>query len=599
MRRIKLMASALAVVLAVTSVCVPGNSADAAKKVKLNKKSVDLEAGKTVKISVKNGKKSAKVKWKSSKKSVARITKKSTKGNKAYARVKAVKKGTAKITAAYKLGKKTTKLTCTVKVGVADDNTAVASPSVAPAPGSTVTTAPASPTGAATETVAPTKAPDAEQSAKPTATTKPRVTRSPRPSATPTPTPEPQLVNPMRVDLSKVNIIGENGGSAEYNAETGTIDSAMPGIQGFILGDLISENIEKYPYVRVTYSLEGGDVNAYIADSEMTGDGKGQDAAGWSEEIKLNQYTMGEGTEETLLFGTKEIFGKKDDYIKALKFFNFGEDTSLSIKAITFFMDGRVNPQESFKAAYTNNEVTVDGIDDIAEGWADANEYNFVSKVSLEGGVVSTDTAASARFMYDDNNFYFFVYVTDSSIDNTSANNYERDGLEILFDEDCCKQEGANSSDWGEVNKDGFHYRATGLDAKSEVKEGLDPSTAAIQGGGTDGAKKTGIVVKYALTDTGYTMEGMIPFAGPKAGGEKIGLDLIVQDCKGGVRYNELYLTATDEAKVYWNNTSANFGAVDLVEHEAVNPDTPENPDTPDVPGEPIVPEPGETDSRR
>ncbi len=599
MRRIKLMASALAVVLAVTSVCVPGNSADAAKKVKLNKKSVNLEAGKTVKISVKNGKKSAKVKWKSSKKSVARITKKSTKGNKAYARVKAVKKGTAKITAAYKLGKKTTKLTCTVKVGIVDDNTAVASPSVAPAPGSTVTTAPASPTGAATETVAPTKAPDAEQSAKPTATTKPRVTRSPRPSATPTPTPEPQLVNPMRVDLSKVNIIGENGGSAEYNAETGTIDSAMPGIQGFILGDLISENIEKYPYVRVTYSLEGGAVNAYIADSEMTGDGKGQDAAGWSEEIKLNQYTMGEGTEETLLFGTKEIFGKKDDYIKALKFFNFGEDTSLSIKAITFFMDGRVNPQESFKAAYTNNEVTVDGIDDIAEGWADANEYNFVSKVSLEGGVVSTDTAASARFMYDDNNFYFFVYVTDSSIDNTSANNYERDGLEILFDEDYCKKEGANSSDWGEVNKDGFHYRATGLDAKSEVKEGLDPSTAAIQGGGTDGAKKTGIVVKYALTDTGYTMEGMIPFAGPKAGGEKIGLDLIVQDCKGGVRYNELYLTATDEAKVYWNNTSANFGAVDLVEHEAVNPDTPENPDTPDVPGEPTVPEPGETDSRR
>ena len=591
MRRIKLMASALAVVLAVTSVCVPGNSADAAKKVKLNKKSVNLEAGKTVKISVKNGKKSAKVKWKSSKKSVARITKRSTKGNKAYARVKAVKKGTAKITAAYKLGKKTTKLTCTVKVGVVDDNTAVASPSVAPAPGSTVTTAPASPTGAATETVAPTKAPDTEQSAKPTATTKPKVTRSPRPSATPTPTPEPQLVNPMRVDLSKVNIIGENGGSAEYNAETGTIDSAMPGIQGFILGDLISENIEKYPYVRVTYSLEGGAVNAYIADSEMTGDGKGQDAAGWSEEIKLNQYTMGEGTEETLLFGTKEIFGKKDDYIKALKFFNFGEDTSLSIKAITFFMDGRVNPQESFKAAYTNNEVTVDGIDDIAEGWADANEYNFVSKVSLEGGVVSTDTAASARFMYDDNNFYFFVYVTDSSIDNTSANNYERDGLEILFDEDCCKQEGANSPDWGEVNKDGFHYRATGLDAKSEVKEGLDPSTAAIQGGGTDGAKKTGIVVKYALTDTGYTMEGMIPFAGPKAGGEKIGLDLIVQDCKGGVRYNELYLTATDEAKVYWNNTSANFGAVDLVEHEAVNPDTPENPDTPDVPGE--------TDSRR
>lgn len=90
--------------------------AQAAKKLKLNKTKATIKVGSKVKITVKNAKKKTKVKWKTSKKKVAKITKKKSKGKKPYATVKGMKKGTAKITATYKKGKKNKKLTCKVTV---------------------------------------------------------------------------------------------------------------------------------------------------------------------------------------------------------------------------------------------------------------------------------------------------------------------------------------------------------------------------------------------------------------------------------------------------------------------------------------------------
>lgn len=89
---------------------------DAAKAPKLNKKKVSVNVGGTYKIKLKNGAKKAKVTWKSSKKKVVRITKKSNKGKKAYAKFKALKKGKAKVSAIYKLGKIKKKLVCNVTV---------------------------------------------------------------------------------------------------------------------------------------------------------------------------------------------------------------------------------------------------------------------------------------------------------------------------------------------------------------------------------------------------------------------------------------------------------------------------------------------------
>ena len=93
-----------------------GFTAAAAKKPSLNQKKLSLNEGTTKRIKIKNANKKAKITWKTSKKAIVKITKKKTKGKAAYADIKAVKKGKAVITAAYRLKGKTTSLKCKVTV---------------------------------------------------------------------------------------------------------------------------------------------------------------------------------------------------------------------------------------------------------------------------------------------------------------------------------------------------------------------------------------------------------------------------------------------------------------------------------------------------
>ncbi|MCH5264767.1 MAG: Ig-like domain-containing protein [Lachnospiraceae bacterium] len=84
--------------------------AEAAKKVKLNKKTLSLKVGKSYTLKLKNAK-SKNVKWSSSKKSVATVSQKG--------KVKAKKKGSCKITAKYENKKYVCKVT--VKKAYTDD----------------------------------------------------------------------------------------------------------------------------------------------------------------------------------------------------------------------------------------------------------------------------------------------------------------------------------------------------------------------------------------------------------------------------------------------------------------------------------------------
>ena len=168
----RIIASALALTMAVTSICVGSFDASAAKKVKLSSTSKKIKVGGTFKLSVKNGKKSAKVTWKTSNARIARITKKTTKGNKATATIKGVKKGKAKITASYKLGKKTTKLTCKVSVSAAVSKNATPTPTTA-ATVATATPTAATTTAAGTATPEPSKEPTKGPTATPKPTQKP------------------------------------------------------------------------------------------------------------------------------------------------------------------------------------------------------------------------------------------------------------------------------------------------------------------------------------------------------------------------------------------------------------------------------------------
>lgn len=91
----------------------PAATLDAkAKKPKLSKKTITITKGKTKTIKLSGAGKKAKVTWKTSKKKVAKLTKK----KKTYCKVKGVKKGSATITCKIKIKKKSYKRKCKVKV---------------------------------------------------------------------------------------------------------------------------------------------------------------------------------------------------------------------------------------------------------------------------------------------------------------------------------------------------------------------------------------------------------------------------------------------------------------------------------------------------
>ena len=113
----RMIAKLLAGVMLV-SVAVPVTTwTEAAKKPVLSKKSILLEAGKKTTLKVKTAKK-ARVTWKSSKKSVVSIGKKTNKS----AQIIAKKKGTAKISCKVRQQKKKFTLVCKVKVTKAKIN---------------------------------------------------------------------------------------------------------------------------------------------------------------------------------------------------------------------------------------------------------------------------------------------------------------------------------------------------------------------------------------------------------------------------------------------------------------------------------------------
>lgn len=185
MKRVLKKTIAAALTAAMVLSLAPANGAEAAKKPKLSKKTATLVKGKTLKLTVKNGNKKAKVTWKTNKKKIAKITKKSSKGNKAYAKVKALKKGKANITASYKLGKKTTKLVCkiTVKENGASGQQGQGGTTASTAPSTTTTVAP----GASTVPGG-----DTQVSAPPTATDGSGQQATEEPEKTPTPTKSPK-----------------------------------------------------------------------------------------------------------------------------------------------------------------------------------------------------------------------------------------------------------------------------------------------------------------------------------------------------------------------------------------------------------------------
>lgn len=168
----KLTSLFCAAALLVSSVLSPGLSTVQAKAKKpiLSKKKITITLGKTAKLKVKRAT-GCKITWKSKKKKIVTVKK----SGKYAAKLTAKKKGTAKVVATVKKGKKRSNLTCTVKVVAAKK--VVSNPSNTNSNASTVSST-STPTGTADGTV----------SATPTGTSGGTVTPTPTAVATSTAT---------------------------------------------------------------------------------------------------------------------------------------------------------------------------------------------------------------------------------------------------------------------------------------------------------------------------------------------------------------------------------------------------------------------------
>ena len=179
--------------------------------------------------------------------------------------------------------------------------------------------------------------PDDESDTPPETSASPETTQDPEATEDPEASQKPNLINPYKVDLSVVEPVydGPTPVEVKYNEETKSLDCTMNGWGGgFIIYSPITERQDEYKYVQITYNAKSvGDVNIYAGQYNAT---TGQDAKGWqTTELKLIKDI---GKETKMLLGS-------DDYLNgeslgAIKLFNFGGDTDISITDITFYMDG-------------------------------------------------------------------------------------------------------------------------------------------------------------------------------------------------------------------------------------------------------------------
>lgn len=174
------VAGVLAAVMCVTAIGVAPAS-EAASKPTLSKKKLSITAGKEKTLTVKKAK-GAKVTWKSTKKSVAKVTK----SGKYSCKITAKKKGNAVVTCKVKKGTKSFSLTCKVtvlpkvsKIIMTEPTpTPVQTQTPSPTASATGSPCPTGPVPTVTPSEVPTVSPSAGPTQKPTPTPVPIITES-------------------------------------------------------------------------------------------------------------------------------------------------------------------------------------------------------------------------------------------------------------------------------------------------------------------------------------------------------------------------------------------------------------------------------------
>ena len=150
-----------------------------------------------------------------------------------------------------------------------------------------------------------------------------------------------------------------------------------------------------------------------------------------------------------------------------------------------------------------------------------------------------SEASANAKVLWDDDNLYVYATVNDAELDKTGAQKHEQDSLEVFIDEDNGK-----TASYGEDDK---QYRINynneqSFNGKKCLAENVKSATKTIEGG--------------------YVVEAAFKWTDIKpANGTKIGLELQINDAKGGKRTGTL--SWYDETGMGWSGSNV-YGTVEL-----------------------------------
>ena len=171
------------------------------------------------------------------------------------------------------------------------------------------------------------------------------------------------------------------------------------------------------------------------------------------------------------------------------------------------------------------------------DGYADAAWDNAVNiPLTINKG---SEASANAKVLWDDDNLYVYATIKDAALDKTGAQTHEQDSLEVFIDEDNGK-----TASYGEDDK---QYRINyeneqSFNGKKCLAENVKSATKTIEGG--------------------YVVEAAFKWTDIKpANGTKIGLELQINDAKGGKRIGTL--SWYDETGMGWSGSNV-YGTVEL-----------------------------------
>ena len=603
MRRVFKKSVAIALAAAMVITAAPANQAGAAKKASMAKKA-SVAVGKTVTIKIKNSNKKAKVTWKTSKKSVAKILKKGTvtKGKKACAKIKGVKKGTAKITATYKVGKKSQKFTCTVTVKKAK---APSAPSATPA-SSAVTNPTATPaTGTSTATPAPTKGANTEPTVAPT-TAPTKVPATPRPSATPSPAPKNASLDATNLGKDDVITVDGNVGQTEWenvgkpqnllanpNSVRGTLAEGTTATARIAWADnavyFAVESSAEMAEVKVFIDEDGDDTNknAKSATATLAADKKAAEAKidlaaapniekGLKAEIqvKIGDTTINyfDSITEIKYDEAKKEWNFVDNGIKAgtddavLGMLNLKPSLAQSTNAYFTDKQAEILAASGLESAPWENEPAegetepaiktkkINFVD--TKYWTEAYAANgsesiFFTNVNIPGWQGNADRVGLATEVFNEDGTKKDPREFKSSRDNAQGYIiWDKQYLYVLFD--------INDSDISPANTDHYTTDSTeffldenysqpksyGEGDGDEVQLRVDAADGAFSSNdaGTGNYKVVGHAVNYKEADgkkTGYQIEYIIKLNNEHSNGHIMGMDLQINDCYTEYTYKD------------------------------------------------------------